>query len=50
LRRRGFLDDLDEVVFERTLETARHFAQGRLSATEWVRILHELESMQGASR
>jgi hypothetical protein len=49
LRRRGLLDDLDEAVFERTLEAARRYVQGRLSATDWVRVLHELEAMQRLS-
>jgi hypothetical protein len=49
LRRRGLLDDLDEAVFERTLEAARRYVQGRLSTIEWIRVLHELELMQGVS-
>jgi hypothetical protein len=36
LRRRGLLDDLDKVVFEWILEAARRYAQGRISATEWI--------------
>jgi hypothetical protein len=50
LRRRGLLDDLDEAVFERMLEAARRYVQGRLLATDWVRALHELEAMQRVSR
>jgi hypothetical protein len=50
LRRRGLLEELDEAVFEQTLEAARCYAQGRLSAIEWVRVLHELEAVQRVSR
>jgi hypothetical protein len=50
LRRRGLLDDLDEAIFESTLEAARRYVQGRLSAIEWIRVLHELELAQRVSR
>jgi hypothetical protein len=48
LRRRGLLDDLDEAIFERTLQAARCYVQGRLSPREWIRVLHELQALQHA--
>jgi hypothetical protein len=37
-------------TFERILEAARRYAQGRISAIEWVRGLHDLEAKQRVSR
>jgi hypothetical protein len=48
LRRQGLLDDLDEAIFEHTLEAARRYVQGRLSATKWIRVLHELQALRDA--